>query len=124
LAWDGWWAEKQISSERGDIAIGAGPLLLRGFLSNVFNTKSILFFVSVLPTFIAVGPNAPALAPQMVLFGTLYVSIATLVHGSIVILAAELRPWLVEGPQQLIVRRVLSAVLAFVAIWLGWTAQR
>jgi hypothetical protein len=60
----------------------------------------------------------------MAVLGTLYVGIATVVHGSIVILAAELRPWLVAGPQQLIVRRVLSAVLAFVAIWLAWTTQR
>ena len=124
LAWEGWRTEKETSPGRADLTIMAGPLLLRGFLSNVFNPKSILFFVSVLPTFVAAGPSAPALTIQMAVFGILYVGIATVVHGSIVILAAQLRPWLVEGPRQQTVRRMLSVVLAFVAIWLAWTTQR
>ena len=124
LAWEGWQTEKEISPERADLAIMAGPLFLRGFLSNVFNPKSILFFVSVLPTFIGTGPSAPSLPTQMAVFGILYVGIATAVHGTIVVLAAQLRPWLVEGPRQQIVRRILSVVLALVAIWLAWTTRR
>jgi len=54
----------------------------------------------------------------------LYVGIATVVHGAIVIMAAQLRPWLVEGRGQQTVRRTLSLVLAFVAIWLAWTTRR
>jgi hypothetical protein len=57
-------------------------------------------------------------------FGSLYVGIATAVHGSIVILAAQLRPWLVKRPRQQTVRRVLPVTLAFVAIWLAWTTRR
>ena len=49
LAWEGWRTEKETSPERADLTIMAGPLFLRGFLSNVFNPKSVLFFVSVLP---------------------------------------------------------------------------
>jgi threonine/homoserine/homoserine lactone efflux protein len=124
LAWEGWRTEKEISPERADLANLAGPLFLRGFLSNVFNPKSILFFVSVLPTFIGTGAKAPPLATQMTVFGILYVGIATAVHGTIVVLAAQLRPWLVEGPRQQTVRRVLSVVLALVAIWLAWTTRR
>jgi hypothetical protein len=60
----------------------------------------------------------------MAVFGILYVGIATAVHGTIVILAAQLRPWLVAGPRQQTVRRILSVVLAFVAIWLAWTTRR
>jgi threonine/homoserine/homoserine lactone efflux protein len=124
LAWEGWQTEKEISPERADLAISAGPLFLRGFLSNVFNPKSILFFVSVLPTFIGTGLGAPSLPTQMAVFGILYVGIATAVHGTIVVLAAQLRPWLVEGRPQQTVRRVLSVMLALVAIWLAWTTQR
>ena len=124
LAWEGWRTEKEVSPERADLAVMAGPLFLRGFLSNVFNPKSILFFVSVLPTFVGTGPNAPSLSIQMATFGILYVAIATALHGIIVVLAAQLRPWLVERPRQQTVRRILSIVLALVAIWLLWTTRR
>jgi uncharacterized membrane protein YfcA len=61
---------------------------------------------------------------QMTIFGILYVGIATAVHGAIVILAAQLAPWLVEGHKQQTVRRTLSVMLAVVAIWLAWTTRR
>jgi len=124
LACEGWRTEQEVSPERADLALMAGPLFLRGFLSNVFNPKSVLFFVSVVPTFVSTGPGGPSLLTQMAVFGTLYVGIATAIHGAIVTLAAQLRPWLVEGPQQRMTRRVLSAVLALVAIWLAWSTQR
>lgn len=124
LAWEGWRTEKETSPERIDSATVAGSLFRRGFLSNVFNPKSILFFVSVLPTFTTTGPGAPPLMTQMAVFGSLYVAIATAVHATIVILAAQLRPWLVGGPRQQIVRRILSVILAVVAIWLAWATRR
>jgi threonine/homoserine/homoserine lactone efflux protein len=82
--------------------------MLRGFLSNVFNPKSVLFFVSVVPTFVGTSPGHPNFPFQMAILGIVYVAIATAVHASIVLLAAELRPWLVEGPRQNMVRRVLA----------------
>ena len=124
LAWEGWQTERQVSSERAYLANTAGPLFLRGFLSNVFNPKSILFFVSVLPTFLGTGPDAPSLPTQMAVFGSLYVGIATAVHASIVVLAAQLRPWFVEGPRQQTVRRILAVLLALVAIWLAWATRQ
>lgn len=124
LACEGWRTRMEISPERANLAIMAGPLFVRGLLSNVFNPKSILFFVSVLPTFVETTPSAPSLPTQMVVFGTLYVGIATAVHGTIVVLAAQLRPWLMEGPRQQAVRRILSVALALVAFWLAWTTRR
>jgi threonine/homoserine/homoserine lactone efflux protein len=124
LAWEGWQTEKETSPGRGDLATMAGPLFIRGFLSNIFNPKSILFFVSVLPTFVGTAPEAAPLPIQMAVLGTIYVGVATAVHATIVLIAAQLRPWLVEGPRQKIVRRVLSVVLALVAVWLAWTTRR
>jgi threonine/homoserine/homoserine lactone efflux protein len=124
LAWEGWQTEKENSPGRGDLAAMAGPLFVRGFLSNIFNPKSILFFVSVLPTFVGTAAGAAPLPIQMAVLGTIYVGVATAVHATIVLIAAQLRPWLVEGPRQKIVRRVLSVVLALVAVWLAWTTRR
>jgi threonine/homoserine/homoserine lactone efflux protein len=123
LAWEGLQGAKETSPERADLALMAGPLLLRGFLSNVFNPKSILFFVSVLPTFVRNHPGAPSLMAQMAVFGLIYVGIATAVHGAIVVLAGRLQPWLTEGSRQQAVRRILSVALAFVAVWLAWTTR-
>lgn len=124
LAWEAWRTETETSPERTDLATMAGPLFLRGFLSNVFNPKSILFFVSVLPTFVGTGSGVPSLPIQMAVFGMLYVGIATAVHGTIVVLAVQLRPWLVGGPRQQTARRILSVLLALLAIWLAWTTRR
>jgi len=124
LAWEGWWPGKENSPVRADLLSTAGPLFMRGFLSNVFNPKSILFFVSVVPTFVRSAPGDPVLPLQMTIFGILYVGIATAVHAAIVLLAAQLRPWLVEGPRQRLVRRMLSISLALVAVWLVWTTKR
>jgi len=59
----------------------------------------------------------------MAVFGILHVGIASAVHGTIVVLAAQLRPWLMVGPRQQAARRILSVVLALVAIWLVWTTR-
>lgn len=124
LAWEGWRPEKENSPERADLLSTAGPLFMRGFLSNVFNPKSVLFFVSVLPTFIRTAPGDPAIPLQMTVLGLLYVATATAIHATIVVLAAELRPFLVEGPRQQVTRRILSVGLALVAVWLACTTRR
>jgi threonine/homoserine/homoserine lactone efflux protein len=87
----------------------------------VFNPKSVLFFVSVV--FVGISPGQPNFPLQMAIFGVVYVAIATTVHTTIVMLAAELRPWLVEGPRQNVVRRVLAVALVFVAGWLFWVTK-
>ena len=86
----------------------AGALFMRGFLSNVFNPKSILFFVSVLPRFVGPSPTILQYRSRWSCSAFfMYVAVATGVHASIVTLAAQLRPWLIEGPRQQIVRRIL-----------------
>ena len=123
LALEGWQTdEKPLGT--ADLDSAPGPLILRGFLSNVFNPKSVLFFVSVVPTFVQISPGQPNFPYQMAIFGIVYVAIATAVHASIVMLAAELRPWLVEGPRQNVVRRGLAVALVFVAGWLFWATKR
>ena len=123
LAWEGW-QTKEKSPRTADLNSTFGALTLRGFLSNVFNPKSILFFVSVVPTFVGSSPDRPNFQFQMAIFGLVYVAIATAVHTTIVVLAAELRPWLVEGPRQNVVRRALAVALVFVAGWLFWATKR
>jgi threonine/homoserine/homoserine lactone efflux protein len=122
LAWEGWQAKDEAPGI-ADINSVPDLLIVRGFFSNVFNPKSVLFFVSVVPTFVGTSPGQSNLPFQMAIFGIMYVAIATAVHTVIVMLAAELRPWLVEGPRQNLVRRVLAVALLFVAGWLFWVTK-
>jgi len=122
LAWEGWQNNETSPSTTGP-NFRPGPLMLRGFLSNVFNPKSVLFFVSVVPTFVGISPGHPNYPFQMAIFGIVYVAMATAVHAAIVILATHLRPWLVEGPRQNVVRRILAVALVFVAGWLFWSTK-
>ena len=124
LSWEGWQAEKDDLPERPNLRSAAVPLILRGFFSNLFNPKSILFFVSVVPSFVRSSPSDATLPFQMISLGFVYVGVATAIHASIVILAAELSPWLLQGPRQRLVRRSLSIGLALVAVWLLWATKR
>jgi threonine/homoserine/homoserine lactone efflux protein len=122
LAWEGWQPDRENSPGHADAA--SGSLFWRGFFSNVFNPKSIIFFVSVVPGFVRYESGDRSLAVQMALFGIVYVAIATVIHASIVGLASQLRPWLMTGSRQNAIRRVLSIALVLVAAWLAWTTRR
>jgi threonine/homoserine/homoserine lactone efflux protein len=124
LAWEGWQTQAETSPGRADFRATVGPLFWRGFLSNVFNPKSIIFFVSVVPRFVEVEPEALAIPIQMIVLGSLYVGIATMMHATVVMMAAQLKPWLVDGRRRDITRRALSVALALVAVWLAWTTRR
>ena len=86
--------------------------------------RLISIFVAVAGILSLVPIMTKTVCYQMAIFGIVYVAIATAVHASIVMLAAELRPWLVEGPRQNVVRRGLAVALVFVAGWLFWATKR
>ena len=59
----------------------------------------------------------PAL-PQVLLLTVIYVAVATLVHAAIVLLAGTVQPWLEDEARSRVARRVLSLLLAAIAVWL------
>lgn len=122
LAWEGWQPDRENSP--GYAGAASGSLFWRGFFSNVFNPKSIIFFVSVVPGFVRYDLGVRSLPVQIALFGIIYVAIATIIHASIVVLASQLRPWLMTGSRQNTIRRILSLALVLVAAWLAWTTRR
>jgi threonine/homoserine/homoserine lactone efflux protein len=118
LAWDGW-------RDGGDPAAAGdesdGSLFLRGLFTNLLNPKAALFYLAVLPTFVDAG--RPIVAQTVLLTGV-YVAIATAVHLAIVALAGTLRPLLTDPVRERFARRLLSILLAAVAIWFGWSTAR
>ncbi|MFE1600269.1 LysE family translocator [Methylobacterium sp. ID0610] len=92
-------------------------LLLRGFLLNLLNPKSFLFFLAALPRF--VRPEGPSVEMQMITLGAVYVLIATVIHAGIVLLAARLRPSLRDSRTATRLRKVSAVLLVLVAVWLA-----
>lgn len=116
LAYEGW---------RGEAARESAPTdtgyFLRGLVTNLLNPKAAVFYVAVLPKF--VDASLPVLAQTLTL-SAVYVAIATLIHALIVLLAGSLEPLLTDPALERHVRRVLSLLLALVALWFAWSTAR
>jgi threonine/homoserine/homoserine lactone efflux protein len=122
LAWE---TGQSNARQRPELAASASASLFwRGFLSNVFNPKSVLFFISVVPGFIQYDSSGYGLLLQAARLGAIYVAIATAIHASIVLLASQLRPLLIAGTHEKTVRRILAFALVLVAAWLAWSTRR
>lgn len=118
LAWEGWTSGTDVVSSA---AVDRGRYFSRGLVTNLLNPKAGVFYVSVLPTFID-----PAVEPvrQALMFTALYVIVATLIHLLIVALAGTLEPALNDPGKEKPVRKVLSLLLAAVALWFAWSTAR
>jgi threonine/homoserine/homoserine lactone efflux protein len=88
---------------------------------NLLNPKAGIFYVAVLPTF--VDPSR-SLVGQTITLSVVYVAVASLVHGTIVLLADAARPLLEDERRSTLVRRALALVLACIALWLLATTRR
>jgi threonine/homoserine/homoserine lactone efflux protein len=113
LAWQTWVGEKEAAANQIDAAAMAA-WFRHGLLLNLLNPKAAVFFVTVLPAYIAT--NAP-IVPQTMLLSANYVAIATAVHLVIVALAAQAHGWMTVGNRRNQVRRIFAVLLAMVAIW-------
>ena len=80
--------------------------------------------MSVVPGFIQYDSSRSGLLFQVARLGAVYVAIATTIHASIVLLASQLRPLLIAGAHQKMVRRILAFTLVLVAAWLAWSTRR
>jgi threonine/homoserine/homoserine lactone efflux protein len=93
----------------------------RGFVTNLLNPKAALFFIAVLPGFI-LGP-APS-ANELAILVSIYVGVATLVHGLIVVLAGGLRAFLAAPQRRDIAGNIFAVLLVVIAVWLFVSGRR
>jgi threonine/homoserine/homoserine lactone efflux protein len=114
LAYDSWKEGRQ-PFETASVSQSLFVQFRRGFITNLLNPKAALFFIAVVPEFIA-GP-APSLRELAVLV-SIYVAVATLVHGLIVLLAGTLQAFLAAPQRRKMAGNVFAVVLFLVAVWL------
>lgn len=86
----------------------------RGLISNLLNPKAAVFFVTVLPGFLRPGDGTA----ETLTLSALYVAVATLVHGLIVLAAGSFQSWLADPAVSVRMHRVQAFALVAVALWL------
>jgi len=87
-----------------------------GLIINILNPKATVFYVTILPGFIA---PEEFVFQQAVTLTLISVCIATLSHIIIVTLAGFLKPQLDIPKRKRLVRRSMSVLLVLIAIWIG-----
>jgi len=120
LAWESWQAAQAaatLSNTSGRVIRHA----LRGLTINILNPKAALFYITVLPEFIA---PSEAVHIQAVVLALISVLIATTVHLSLVILSASAHDFLSDPARNQIIRRIFSVLLVGVALWLLLSTAR
>ena len=113
LAWEAW-------RDSGESSPTATPRqshqrhALAGFVINLLNAKSALFFITVMPQFVPSGP--PSFGQGLTLAAT-SVTIATAIHLALVLGAERARGVLMAEARARIVRRVLAQAMLGVGAW-------
>ena len=92
-------------------------LFVDGFTVNVLNPKTALFFIALLPQFVAPG-RGPVL-PQIVVLGALYVVLGVCTDGAYALLGARLGAVVKRRP---ILRRRGQIAEGAILVGLGVTA--
>jgi threonine/homoserine/homoserine lactone efflux protein len=125
LALETWRGEHDPSPEQADGEPRARSLFFRGLFSNLLNPKAALFYGALLPSF--TDPQRGPVALQLLVLGAIHLTLALLVHSTIVFTASGVQPavrqWKSNGAG-VVLRRVFAICLAAVAAWMAWETRR
>ena len=114
LAYDSW-REARLPVAAAPVNQSIFVQFRRGFITNLLNPKAALFFIAVVPEFIS-GP-APSLR-ELATLVSIYVAVATFVHGLIVLLAGGLQTFFAAPQRRQTAGNIFAAILFLVAVWL------
>ena len=120
LAYDSWKEGRQ-PFETASVNQSLFVQFRRGFVTNLLNPKAALFYIAVVPEFIS-GP-APSVR-ELAVLDSIYVAVATFVHGLIVLLAGTLQAFLAAPRWRQMAGNVFAVVLFLVAVWLFMSGGR
>jgi threonine/homoserine/homoserine lactone efflux protein len=120
LAFDGWRAARK-PIEAVPVSPSHFIHFRRGFVTNLLNPKAAVFFIAVLPEFTQ-GPAPPA--RELALLVSVYVGIATLVHGLVVVPAGGLQMLFAAPQRRKMAGNIFAVLLLAIAVWLFVSGRR
>ena len=115
------WAESRRPLEALETGQVGWRSFQRGLINNLLNPKAVLFYITVMPSFLP--PSGTGVA-QPLLFGAIYVGVATTIHILVVVLAGSVRPLLTQKSSRATMGALFAALLVGVAIWIGFSTAR
>ncbi len=119
LAWEAWRGVGETSP--GHPADVDHAPFWRGLVANVLNPKAAVFYVTLLPGFIA-ADHAPFWV-QALLLGSVHLVVSFVIHSGIVLGAARMGVLLASSGRAVPVRRVTAIAIALIALWLAWETR-
>jgi len=119
LAWEAWRGASETSPGHARDADHAP--FWRGLIANVLNPKALVFYVALLPGFIA-SDHAPFWVQALIL-GSLHLVISLVIHSFIVLGAARAGAVMARSRDAVTVRRLLAIGIALIAVWLAWETR-
>jgi threonine/homoserine/homoserine lactone efflux protein len=102
LAWEGW-RDAPDGIEKPVDPSSHAKFFLRGLITNLLNPKAAVFYLSVFPAFI--NTDRPLLAQTSILLA-IYVTVATIIHSSVVLGSAAIQRMLQSQRNIIVVRRI------------------
>lgn len=115
LAWEAWRGASETSPGHAR-EVDHAPFW-RGLIANVLNPKALVFYVTLLPGFIATD-HAPFWVQALIL-GSIHITISLIVHSLIVVGAAHAGAVIASSRNAAPVRRALAIGIALIAVWLA-----
>ncbi len=119
LAWEAWRGASETSPGHAR-DVDHAPFW-RGLIANVLNPKALVFYVTLLPGFIA-ADHAPFWVQALIL-GFLHLLVSLIIHSLIVLGAAQAGAVIAKSRGAAPVRRALAIGIALIAVWLAWETR-